>query len=65
MENIQAKLFPSTFLSNAHNGLMNYREIIFKDKTHSTDHARREFCWMGVLKTIAPLGLDIDEGYDY
>ena len=44
---------------------MNYREIIFKDKTHSTDHARREFCWMAVLKTTAPLGLDIDEGYDY
>ena len=65
MENIQPKLFPSTSLSNAHNGLMNYREIIFKDKTHSTDHARREFCWMAVLKTIAPLGLDIDEGYDY
>ena len=44
---------------------MNYREIILKDKTHSTDHARREFSWMAVLKTIAPLGLDIDEGYDY
>ena len=44
---------------------MNDCEIIFKDKTYFSDPTRREFFWMGVLKTIAPSGLNIDEGYDY
>ena len=44
---------------------MNDWEILFIDKTNSLDPTRREFFWMRVLKSIAPLGLNIDEGYDY
>ena len=40
-------------------------EIIFIDKTDSSDPTRREFLWMRVLKTIPPLRCNIDEGYDY
>ena len=47
------------------NGLMNHCEIIFIDKTSSSDPTRREFFWMSVLKTIAPLGINIDKGCDY
>ena len=53
------------FLSDSHNRLMNDCEIIFMDKTDSSDPTRREYFWMRVIKTIAPLGLNIDEGYDY
>ena len=52
------------FLSDDHKGLMNDCESIFIDKTDSSDPTRREFFWMRVLKTIAPWGLNIDEGYD-
>ena len=57
--------FHQHFLSDGHNGLMNDCEFIFKDKTDFSDPTRREFFWMRVLKTIAPSGLNIDEGYDY
>ena len=57
--------FHQHFLSDGHNRLMNDCEIIFIDKTDPSDPTRREFFWMRVLKTIAPLGLNIDERYDY
>ena len=63
--NTQPKLFSSTLLNEDHNGLMNDCEIILIDKMDSSDPTRRVFFWMRVLKTIAPLGLNIDEGYDY
>ena len=53
------------FLSDGHNGLMNDCEIIFIDKTDPSDSTRLEFFWMRVLKTIAQLGLNIDEGSVY
>ena len=57
--------FHQHFSSDDHNGLMNDSEIIFIDKTDLSNPTRRELFWMRVLKTIAPLGLNIDEGYDY
>ena len=44
---------------------MNDYEIIFIVKTDPSDLTRREFIWMRVLKTIAPLDFNIDENYDY
>ena len=44
---------------------MNDFEIIFIDKTDSLDPTSRKLFWMKVLKTAAPLGLNIDEDYDY
>ena len=57
--------FHQYFLSDGHNGLMNDCEIFLIDKTDSSDPSWREFFWMRVLKTIAPLGFNIDERYDY
>ena len=57
--------FHQHFLSEGHNGLINDCEIILIDKTDSSDSTIREFFWMTVLKTIAPLGLNIDESYNY
>ena len=59
------KYFHQHILSDDTNGLMNDCEIIFKDKTDSSNPTRREFFWMRVLETIVPLGLNIDECYDY
>ena len=44
---------------------MNDCEIILIDKTDSSEPTRREFFWIRVLKTIASLGINVDEGYDY
>ena len=38
---------------------------ILIDKTDSSDPSGTEFFWMRVRKTIDPLGLNIDEGYNY
>ena len=40
-------------------------KTVFTDKTDPLDPTRRGFFWMRVLKTMAPLGLNIDEGYNY
>ena len=48
-----------------HNGLMNDCEIIFIDKPIPRILLERNFFWIRVLKTIAPLSSNIDEGYDY
>ena len=50
-------------LNEGRNGLIHDCEITFTDKTDPTNPTRREFFWMRVLKTLAPLGLD--EGSDY
>ena len=55
--------FHQHFLSEGHNGLISNCEITLIDKTDPSDPTRREFFWMRVLKTIAPLGLNIDESY--
>ena len=39
--------------------------MMFIDKSDSSNPTRRVFFWMRVLKTTAPLGLNVDEGYDY
>ena len=57
--------FHHPFLSDGYNGLMNVRGIILINKTDSSDSTRREFFWMRALETITPVGLNIDEGYDY
>ena len=45
---------------------MNDCEITLLDKTDSSDPTRREFFWVRVLTTIvAPLGININKGYDY
>ena len=50
--------FYEYFLSAGHNGLRNGCEIIFIENTDSPDSTKREFFWMKVLKTIAPLGFN-------
>ena len=44
---------------------MNDYEIIFIGKTDPLDPTRRKLFWMRVLKTTAPLGLNVDKSYDY
>ena len=44
---------------------MNGFEIIFIDKTDSLDPTSRKLFWVKVLKKAAPLGLNIDEDYEY
>ena len=51
--------------SGGHNWLMNDCEIILIDKMDSSGRTRREFFLFRVLKAIALLGLNMDEGYDY
>ena len=55
-------IFHQYFLSDGHNRLMNDSETTYMDKM---DPTRRESFWMGVLKTIAPFGLKVDEDYNH
>ena len=56
--------FHQHFIGESRNGLTHDCEITFIEKTDLSDHTRREFFWMRVLKTITPSGLNIDEVYD-
>ena len=48
------------FLSQDHDGLLNNVEITLIDKTDPSDPEREEF-WRTKLRTLAPLGLNIEE----
>ena len=49
------------FLSEDHDGLLNNVDITLIDKTDPSDPERREEFWRTKLRTLAPLGLNIDE----
>ena len=54
--------FHQHFLREGHHGLSNDCEIMIIDKTDASDPTRREFFWMRLLKTIYPLGLNVEDG---
>ena len=49
------------FLSEDRDGLLNNVEITLIDKTDPSDPERRGEFWRTKLRTLAPLGLDIEE----
>ena len=49
------------FLSEDHDGLLNNVEISLIDKTYPLDPERREEFWRTKLRTLTPLGLNIEE----
>ena len=49
------------FLSEDHNGVLNNVYIILIDKTDSSDPERREEFRRTKLRTLAPLGLNVEE----
>ena len=49
------------FLSEDHDSLLNNVEITLIDKTDPSDLERREEFWRTELRTLAPLGLNIEE----
>ena len=53
------------FLSEDHYGLLNNVEITLIDKTDPSVPERREEFWRAKLRTLAPLGLNIEEQSAY
>ena len=53
--------FHRHFLSENHTGLVNDCTITLIDKTDAKDPTRRENVWIRKLKTLAPLGLNMEE----
>ena len=49
------------FLSEDHDGPLNNVEITLIDKTDPLDPERREQFWRIKLRSLAPLGLNIEE----
>ena len=49
------------FLSKDHDGFLNNVEITLIDRTDPLDPERREEFWRTKLRTLAPLGLKIEE----
>ena len=49
------------FLRKDRHCLLNNAEITLIDKTDQSDTGRREEFWRTKLRTLAPLGLNIDE----
>ena len=53
--------FHRHFLQSDHNGLENDCEITLIDKTDVSSPTKREFFWMTGLKTLHPMGLNVEE----
>ena len=60
-EDHMQKYLHDHFLSEDHDGLLNNVYIIFIDKTDPSDPERREEFWRTKLRTLAPLGLNVEE----
>ena len=50
-----------TFFSEDHDGLLNNVEITLIGKANPSNPERREEFWKTMLRTLAPLGLNIEE----
>ena len=55
------KYLQDHFLCEDHHGLLNNVEITLIDKTDPLDPERREEFWRTKLRTLTPLGLNIEE----
>ena len=52
----------SHFESEGHNGFLEDVSIALIDKTDGSDPTKRETFWMHTLKTLAPYGLNVEDG---
>ena len=52
----------SHFESEGHNGFLEDVSITLIDKTDGSNPTKREFFWMHTLKTLAPYGLNVENG---
>ena len=52
----------SHFESEGHNGFLEDVSITLIDKTDGSDPTKRETFWMHTLKTLAPYGLNVENG---
>ena len=51
----------SHFESEGHNGFLDV-SIALIDKTDGSDHTKRETFWVHAFKTLAPYGLNVEDG---
>ena len=63
MENVMQKFLQSHFLQPDHKVFLKDVEIRLIDKTQRSDPTKREFDWMGTLRTLYPDGLNIESDY--
>ena len=54
--------FYSHFESEEHNGFLKDVSITLIDKTDGSDPIKRETFWIHTLKTLAPFGLNVENG---
>ena len=54
----------SHFASEGHNGFLEDVSIALIDKTDGSDPTKRETFWMHTLKTLAPYGLNVEDGIE-
>ena len=52
----------SHFESEGHNGFLKDVSITLIDKTDVSDPTKRETFWMHTLKTLAPYGVNVEDG---
>ena len=52
----------SQFESERHNGFLEIVSITLIEKTDGSDPTKREHFWMHTLKTLAPYGLNVENG---
>ena len=60
-EDHMQKYLHNHFISQDHDGLLNNVEVNFIDETDPSDPERGEEFWRTKLRTLAPLGLNIEE----
>ena len=62
-EEIKQKFLHEHFLKDDHHGFEKDVSIYLIDKIQSSDPHKIEYCWMRILKTLAPFGLHMEDTY--
>ena len=63
MENVKQKFLQDHFLQDYHKGFLEDVELRLIDKTQGSDPTELEYYWVGTLKTLYPVGLNIERDY--
>ena len=63
IESCKQQFLQNHFLQDDHHGFLEDVEVTLIDKTQASDPTKREYYWMGTLKTLYPDGLNLESDY--
>ena len=62
-ESCKQQFLQNHFLQDNHHGFLEDFKVTLIDKTQASEPTKREYYWMKTLKTLYPVGLNLESDY--